>query len=258
MTSSELHARQNVVDLTMSSFFQAQSTSMNSHICSHPAISSSQATMIFAGPTEGVASPKQATSSVDDSVQALAVSGPQPEPDQAAGSADQSTEPKQAAHPSQVAPSDTEIAGQTQQASSTSTAAAAVTQAEAPRPVLPVADMAALAQRIGKASAASSSKATSAQSAALPQPHNAADDRAASAASGSIKVPAELQAIIHKLVAFIKVGPPGQAGCLVNHTNCTTLQAVLSLQPATQQDSRIEAWCCAPLRTASWQLVNLW
>lgn len=191
---------------------------------------------LFTGSLEGDASPRQALSSVDDSAQALAVSGLQPQPDQGEGSADQSAEPRQAASYPKAAPTDSDTAGQAQQAAASSStpiapaaaAAAAVTQAEAHGPALPVADMAALAQRIGIASTASSSHAATMQPAATLQPHKAANDISASAATGGI-ITAEVQAIIHKLVAFIKVGPPGPAGCLVNHTKCATLQAVFSL-----------------------------
>ena len=97
------------------------------------------------------------------------------------------------------------------------------------RPALPLADMAALAQRIGSSATASAPQAALHQSssAQLPQaaalhPHAAANGKTPSVSTDNT-VPPELQAIIQKLVAFIKVGPSGQAGCLVKqHTVCHT------------------------------------
>lgn len=98
----------------------------------------------------------------------------------------------------------------------TSVDAQSTTQA----PALPVADMQALAKRIGMASKANTQPSThpaelvtvpnlrpgSQQSQAVSP--STAHDTAALSAPGA--VPHEIQAIIQKLVLFIKVGPPGR------------------------------------------------
>ena len=86
--------------------------------------------------------------------------------------------------------------------------------------------MAALAQRIGTSLTASAPQAAVHQSSSAPMPqaaalhpHAAVHGKAPTSVSADSTVPPELQAIIQKLVAFIKVGPSGQAGCLMKqHT----------------------------------------
>lgn len=107
-----------------------------------------------------------------------------------------------------------------------SATAATVTKPPAQRPTLPIADMAALARRIGSSAAASTSHAGAATSQAMsmqPLASHMGHAPSFSDASGGAAVPAELQAIIQKLVAFIKVGPSGRADCLRNSTKYAIL-----------------------------------
>lgn len=164
-----------------------------------------------------------------ETAQALSTHGPELLPghrDTTGQAAEQSQADQQAVSPR------SDVAGEPQPASAPSQAAAA-NQAPVQRPALPLADMAALAQRIGTSATASASQAYTSHalhqssSAQLPlaaahHPHADVNGKASSVSADNT-VPPELQAIIQKLVAFIKVGPSGQAGCLMKqHTVCHT------------------------------------
>ena len=88
---------------------------------------------------------------------------------------------------------------------------------------LPVADMAALAQRIGASAAAAQPRPS------IQHSHAVADGTAATVtpAVAGAPVPAEIEGIIQKLVSFIKVGLSGRADCNMNGTQCGTMQALL-------------------------------
>ena len=113
---------------------------------------------------------------------------------------------------------------------------AAAADSAAPSKALPIADMAALARRIGMASKAAS-QAAEQRTHAAPASHYAAagpssaiaqtipsSRQAAPVGNSAFVVPAEIQAIIHKLVHFIKVGPSRPcvsslwASCLMSGT----------------------------------------
>lgn len=106
-------------------------------------------------------------------------------------------------------------------------AASGTRQASEEQPAKPVADMAALAQRIG-ASAAAPVMPHAATS--LPHAsHAVANGIAATGPAAPVTpavagapVPAEIKAIIQKLVSFIKVGPPGQADCNMHSAQYAT------------------------------------
>ena len=109
------------------------------------------------------------------------------------------------------------LASASQQDAPGSRGAAALDSAAQSKP-LPIADMAALARRIGMASKTASQAAeqrmhTPALHYASAGPGSAiaqtipSSGQAAAAGNSASAVPAEIQAIIHKLVHFIKVGP---------------------------------------------------
>ena len=117
------------------------------------------------------------------------------------------------------------LAAQTQTTATEDAANTSAGLTSAQVPVLPVADMQALAKRIGMANKVTAQTDLPTLAAVHPDLRTGIPSSQSSAVVPTVSaaaitaaggVPAEIQAIIEKLVHFIKVGPPGQV-CTRQH-----------------------------------------